>query len=286
MREHRFSMIGIIVIFGLLLTSCNIFQGKGGNAGAGEVVPEGPVLITGEFEYTNEFVVETYYVEHAVGLLDLTGFVLRDKEWELPVESQVLGYLDLDADNNRASFRLALPALPEGQFNDVDQDGQPGRGLQIFAVGYNPNLTGDVFSAGDDRSLGWPGYLASVTTDSENQDEVTGGKLVIWAPDADQKFPSGFGADGLLFTADDPVMAVPAGYSIVDLDADPFAVIRTQTVELTLYERIWQSRISPACLLAGLRTCLRSSQRIRFQRHSGQAAGLGRGVWSSLRARG
>ncbi|MBM3138395.1 MAG: peptidase S41, partial [Chloroflexi bacterium] len=163
-------------------------------------------------------------------------FVLRDQEWELPVESQVLGYMDLDADNNRASFRLALPAVPEGQFNDVDQNGRPDRGVQIFVVGYNPNLTGDVFSAGDDRSLGWPGYLASVTTDSENQDELTGGKLVIWAPDGNQEFPSGFGEDGLLFTSDDPVMAVPAGYSIIDLDAQPFNMIRTQTVEMTLNE--------------------------------------------------
>ena len=54
----------------------------------------GPVQITGSFEYTNDFVVETYYVEHAVALLDMTGFVKRDKEWELPVEGQVLGYMD------------------------------------------------------------------------------------------------------------------------------------------------------------------------------------------------
>jgi hypothetical protein len=198
--------------------------------------PTQPSLIIGQITYTNEFVLETYYVEHAVGLLDMTGFVLRDREWELPVESQVLGYMDLDMDNNRATFRLALPAVPEGEFNDVDQDGRRDRGLQIFVVGYNPNLTGDVFSVGDDRSLGWPGYLASVTTDSNNQDEVTGGMMVIWAPDGSQEFPSGFGDDGLLFTEDDPVMPVPAGYSIIDLDTDPFSVIRDQIVEMTLYE--------------------------------------------------
>ena len=236
MKKGQASHFGLIIILGLLFTSCSILPQFRTASRSGEAIPDGPVLITGQFDYTNEFVVETYYVEHAVGLLDLTGFVLRDQEWELPVESQVLGYMDLDADNNRATFRLALPAVPEGLFNDVDQDGKPERGVQIFVVGYNPNLSGDVFSVGDDRSLGWPGYLASVTTDSENQDELTGGRLVIWAPDSSQEFPSGFGDDGLLFTPDDPVMSVPAGYSIIDLDTQPFSVIRTQTVEMTLYE--------------------------------------------------
>jgi C-terminal processing protease CtpA/Prc len=197
---------------------------------------KGVTKITGSFEYTNDFVVETYYVEHAVGLLDMTGFVLRDKEWEMPVEGQVLGYMDLDAENNRATFRLALPIVPEGIFNDVDQDAKKEQGLQVFAVGYNPNLTGGVFSEGDDRSLGWPSYLASVKTDTENQDEITGGKLVIWAADSQQEFPIGFGDDGLLFTKDDPVMAVPSGYSIIDLDQKPFKIIRDSVSELTLYE--------------------------------------------------
>ena len=71
---------------------------------AGEAVPAGPVLITGSFTYTNDFVTEVYYVEHAVALLDMTGFVLRDKEWEMPVEGQVLGFMDLDAENDSTNL--------------------------------------------------------------------------------------------------------------------------------------------------------------------------------------
>jgi len=230
----------ITIISGLLLNACSLPELLGGGTTRvprGEAVPNWPVLIEGSFEYTNEFVVETYYRDHAVGLLDMTGFVLRDREWEMPVEGQVLGFMDLDAENNRATFRLSLPAVPYGQFNDVDNDNKKDQGLQIFAVGYNPNLTGGVFSEGDDRSLGWPGYLASVRTDSENHDEVTGGTLVIWAADGNQKFPSGFGEDGLLFTDDDPVTAVPAGYSIVNLDAEPFTFeSEGQVVNIALYE--------------------------------------------------
>ncbi len=238
MKKYRSLVLCVLMICSLLLSAYDFIpslsQSESPVAADGEA--DGPVLITGEFQYTNEFVVETYYVEQAVALLDMTGFVLRDKEWEMPVDGQVLGYMDLDAENNRASFRLSLPALPEGQFNDVDQDSNTDQGLQIFTVGYNPNLTGGVFSEGDDRSFGWPSYLASVKTDTENQDEVIGGKLVIWAPDGSQQFPSDFGADGLLFTSDDPQMDVPAGYSVVDLDAKPFKLIRDQEVHLTLYE--------------------------------------------------
>jgi C-terminal processing protease CtpA/Prc len=75
-----------------------------------------------------------------------------------------------------------------------------------------------------------------VVTDATNNYEVTGGKLVVWAPDANQEFPTGFGPDGKLFTADDPVTPIPAGYCIVDLDQKPFAFIQQPEPTLTLYE--------------------------------------------------
>lgn len=102
------------------------------------------------------------------------------------------------------TFDLNLPAIPRGTLNDVDNNGEEDLGVQIFAVAYSPNLYGGPFSQGDDRSRGWPSYLASVKTDSENNDEVVGGRLVIWSPDTDQQFPAGFGDDGLLFTLNRP----------------------------------------------------------------------------------
>jgi hypothetical protein len=166
---------------------------------------EGPVLIIGDFEYTNDFYPEGYAHEHAVSLIEVTGFVLRDEEWEHPVESQVLGYVEMDFDNDGGTFRILLPARPAGVMNDVDHDGEEDSGVQIFAAEYTPNWLGGPFYAGNDPYLGWPSYLASVTVDTENQDEITGGKLIIWAPDDEQDFPTGFGEDGLLFTEDDPI---------------------------------------------------------------------------------
>ncbi len=196
----------------------------------------GPVRITGTMKYSNEFVTETYYVEHAVMLTDMTGFVLRDKEWEIPVDSQVLGYLKLDEEGNSGTYTLQLPIVPRGTFDDVDQSGTYNNGVQIFAVGYEPNLTGSPFAVGDDRERGWPSYLASIKTDSENQDEVIGGKLLIWSADAKEQFPNGFGDDGLLFTADDPVVPVSAGYTMVNLDKSPFEFVRDEELVMDLYE--------------------------------------------------
>lgn len=194
-----------------------------------------PVEVVGSFKFTNDIIL-TYYVQHAVGLTDMYGFVTRDEEWEIPLESQTLGFMDIDTQAKTGTFQLRLPALPKGTQADVNPDGKEESGVQIFAVDYSPNMTGGPFAEGDDRSRGWPSYLASVKTDSENNDEVTGGQLLIWAPDGQQSFPSDFGADGLLFTNDDPVMPVPEGYAVIDLDQKPFQVIRDPRVEFTLYE--------------------------------------------------
>ncbi len=201
------------------------------------VVQEGqPFHILGSFTVTNDFALKNYFTEHVVMLTDMHGFVIRDDEWELPVASQVLGDVDLRDDFLGGAFDLSLPLQPLGEFNDVDNNGQPDKGVQVFAIAYSPNMYGEPFSEGDDRSRGWPGYLATVKTDPENKDEVIGGQLIIWSPNESQQFPTGFGADGLLFTADDPAGPVPAGYSIIDLDASPFTVSQTPEPQLALYE--------------------------------------------------
>jgi C-terminal processing protease CtpA/Prc len=194
-----------------------------------------PYQIVGSFDYSNSIVTD-YYVEHAVALVDMYGFVTRDLEWEIPLSSQTLGFLAMDKENQRGEYTLQLPAKPTGTIVDVAQDGKTGSGVQVFAVAYWPNLTGGPYSEGDDPSHGWPSYLASVKTDTESNEEVIGGKLVVWAPDDNQSFPTGFGEDGKLFTADDPVAPIQAGYSIVDLDQKPFTFTKEAEPNLTLYE--------------------------------------------------
>ena len=237
MRRSSIHGISLLMLMAFSLTACGIqISPVKPTASIGQPISGGPALIQGSFNYTNDFVVETYYVEQAVAINDMTGFIKRDKEWELPLNGQVLGYLKIDKDKKAGSYHLALPVIPEGLLNNVSHGVDKGAGVQVFAITYSPNLAGGPFSEGDDPSYGWPAYLASVKTDPENKDEVTGGKLLIWSPDDQQEFPGGFGTDGLLFTADDPLMKVPAGYSIIDLDKIPFAVLRDQTPNVELFE--------------------------------------------------
>ena len=235
------SLWRLILALALVAMACSVFNPL--QAGPTELPPiavtplsDQPYQITGRFKVSNDFVISTYFKEHAVALIDMHGFVVRDEEWEVPVDSQVLGFVEIDLDTSSGIFDLNLPVQPEGVFNDVDHDGVSDRGVQIFAVSYSPNLSGGPFSEGDDRSHGWPSYLASILTDSENNDEVTGGKLALWSPDSSQGFPSGFGKDELLFTEDDPIQTVPQGWSFVDLSEEPFKVSREASANFTLYE--------------------------------------------------
>ncbi|MBL8091513.1 MAG: PDZ domain-containing protein [Anaerolineales bacterium] len=226
-------VFSLFVILGLILSACAPKADATTEAPTAEGAA--PVQIQGEYSITNDFVF-TYYVENAVALIDMYGFVTRDEEWEIPVDSQTLGYMTYDPETLTGTFDLNLPIAPEGQFNDVDNNGEASTGVQIFALSYSPNLYGSPFAVGDDRWTGWPSYLASIRTDTENNDEVIGGKLIVWSPDEAQQFPTGFGDDGLLFTADDPVAPIGAGYTIIDLDTEPFTFSKESIAKMTLYE--------------------------------------------------
>ncbi len=118
---------------------------------------------------------------------------------------------------------------------DVDNDGSEDRGVMVFAVAYWSNTWGGPFLEERDGT-GWSTAYASTTTDPDRDNEINGGHLIIWAPDDTQSFPSGFGDDAMLFTEDDPVQDVPAGYSIVDLNEEPFRVYKEANPQMTLIE--------------------------------------------------
>ncbi len=249
MKKYTLSLLALFIMASLALAACGgitplqtpmqetTAPQQETPAPLSPAAEETPHKVYGSFTVSNDFVIAVYAVEHAVMLTDLHAFVVRDLEWELPVESQVLGFMQVElGEEPGGSYELSLPAQPLGTMNDVDNNGKENQGVQIFAVSYSPNIYGGPFSDGDDRSTGWPTYLASIKTDPENNDEVIGGKLILWSPDATQQFPHDFGEDGLLFTADDPVTVIPAGYSIVDLDTIPFTIAQTAEADLPLYE--------------------------------------------------
>jgi C-terminal processing protease CtpA/Prc len=198
----------------------------------------GPILVTGEVEYTNPFFTAGV-AEPIVILEDQAGFVDRDRNFIFPVESQVIGQITSDFYTSPFTYSLALPLVPKGTLRDVDHDDEEDDGLMVFAVAYWTNIWGDAYlEKRDQGGGGWSSAYAStrVSDDRANYLEIYGGKYLIYAPDDEQGFPSGFGKDGNLFTEDDPIVQVPQGWTIVDLDTDPFTFDRSQEPEIDLLE--------------------------------------------------
>ncbi len=195
--------------------------------------PDEPVLIYGDIPYTSPFFIDSLG-EPFVLLEDQAGFVNRDRDFEFPTSSQVIGPVTVHPDLS-LTYELPLPSIPQGTQVDVDQDGEQDAGVQVYAVAYWSNTWGDPFLEERDGT-GWSNASASTIVDPDLDNEIVGGTLVVWAPDGEQLFPTGFGPDGKLFTEDDPVSPIPAGYSLVNLDQDPFQNYKEAQSELTLAE--------------------------------------------------
>jgi C-terminal processing protease CtpA/Prc len=197
---------------------------------------DGPVLLTGKVTYTNPF----FTVGVAAPLIileDQAGFVDRNPSFLIPRASQTLGQITSDFLESPFTYSLSLPIEPQGTLRDVDHDGTDETGVMIFAVAYWTNKFGDPFL--EERDLfggGWSTAYASTraTEEASRNREIIGGKLLVYAPDAKQDFSSGFGDDGLLFTEDDPTAPLAAGYTVVNLDTQPFTLDRNryQTIDL------------------------------------------------------
>lgn len=195
--------------------------------------PDEPVFISGAIPYSSPFFLNTIS-EPFVLLEDQAGFVRRDKEFRFNLEGQAIGPVEVGEDLE-ITYSLALPSVPQGSYLDLDNDGEEETGVQVFAVAYWSNTWGGPFLEERDGS-GWSTAYASTRTDPERDDEIEAGILIVWSPDDEQAFPSGFGEDGLLFTGDDPSAPIPAGYNVVDLNQEPFSVYKSARVEITLNE--------------------------------------------------
>ena len=192
-----------------------------------------PVFIFGDIPYTSPFFLNSVS-EPFVLLEDQAGFILHDKEHIFTLESQTMGPVEVH-DDLSLTYGLALPSVPQGTFFDVDNNGKDDQGVQVFAVAYWSNTWDGPFLEERDGT-GWSNAYTSTITDPNNDDEIIGGTLIVWSPDDKQGFPSGFGNDGLLFTEDDPVVNIPAGYNLVDLDQTPFYIYKESRPEITLNE--------------------------------------------------
>lgn len=198
----------------------------------------GPIAVRGVMTYTNPLL--TLGVAAPMVILeDQAGFVDRNEGFILPPASQTLGQITSDFYTSPFSYTIALPIEPQASLRDVDQDGAQETGVMVYAVAYWTNTFGDPFL--EERDLmggGWSTAYAStrVSDDVSTKREITGGKYLVYAPDDQEGFPSGFGEDGLLFTDDDPIVGLPQGYTVVNLDTDPFTFDRSRHPKIDLIE--------------------------------------------------
>jgi hypothetical protein len=170
-------------------------------------------------------------------------FVQRQAAHVAPAKAQWLATPRGDS----TSVAIDLPAEPEGTTYDLATGrARPGgRGVRVFALSVHADLPQRAGRRSLDAieqhamlrassvRLEWP--AADRQSRPEAILEATGGKLLVWASDAGQRFPAGLGADGRLFTADDPLVSLPRGYTVVTIDAQGLRFDRGREAALSLH---------------------------------------------------
>lgn len=198
----------------------------------------GTVVIRGRLSYTNPFFTSGVAMPVII-LEDQAGFIDRNRYFVMSPQSQTLAQFTSDFYTSPVTYSLALPLEPQGEYRDVNFNDIEERGVQVFAVAYWENIWGDPFL--EERDLGGGGWSTAyattrVSTNPDDEAEIVGGAYVVYAPDDQQAFPSDFGVDGKLFTSDDPLVRLPQGYTVVNLDTSPFTFDRSREADLDLIE--------------------------------------------------
>lgn len=239
MPISRSQLVRILLLLALLL----VFGGSAiaqSDLPPAEIINDegGAVAISGEVNYTYGFF--TLGVDEPLIILeDQAGFVDRNRRFIMSVDSQVLGQITSDFFTSPFTYEVELPIVPDAELRDVDNDGETDTGVMVYAIAYWSNIWGDAYL--EERDLqggGWSGAYAStrISPDPSAKGELIGGKYLVFAPDDQQGFPSGFGEDGKLFTEDDPTVRLPQGYTVVDMDSDPFTFDRSRNPVIDLIE--------------------------------------------------
>ena len=241
--SHRLLIAALIVVFTLGLVPLPLAAGQQGGDGLppAPIVNDegGPVVITGNVTYTNTFFTAGV-AEPLVILEDQTGFVTRNRGYLMPLKLRKSWARSRPISLPhplRTASRCRKCRKPRWTMWTTTAQATPG--VMIYAVAYWTNVWGDPFL--EQRDLGgggWSSCYAStrVDTNPSAKNNVIGGTYLIYAPDDQQGFPSNWGPDGLLFTGDESVVGVPQGYTIVNLDTDPFTFSRPHEATIDLIE--------------------------------------------------
>lgn len=197
---------------------------------------EGGLLeISGSIVYSSSFF-QSGASDSIILLEDQSGFIQRNPDYVIPRRSQTLGQIMSDIGESPVEYRLTLPTLPDAPLHRF-ATGQPG--VMVFAISYWSNLFGDAYlEERDQLGVGWStSYVSTrVSRRAAARGEVEGGILLVYAPEEGAAFPLDFGVDERLFTEDDPLGLLPAGWTLANLDERPFRFDRSRRARVNLIE--------------------------------------------------
>jgi hypothetical protein len=196
--------------------------------GTSQSAGSGPRTITGTYETTNP-IYPLVGGEVGIMLYDMWGEIQDDYAFHPDESVQVIG--ELDGDIVSGSYRIDLPAAPQGVLLDFDGDDSTPPAVQVFAAATFIEFLGDEYLNRGEEVQNLSARLAPFTW------EVVGGTLIVWSANEGEWFPSGLGLDGVLFTGDEPLMLLPAGWSVVSLETDSFTISREETARSTITRR-------------------------------------------------
>jgi len=198
--------------------------------GAGDPpAPRGPRVLTGSYETTNP-IYPLIGAETGVVLHDLTPMINEEYVFMSPPEAQVLGRINGDIVSG--NYVIELPATPQAAPLDFDGDPASPPAVQVFMTATFIDFLGDEYVNRGESPMDMSVRLEPLTY------HIVGGHVVVWSPAEGEAFPGGLGPDGAAFSADDPLMALPAGWSVISLETDPFTVLRDETVDVPIFESI------------------------------------------------
>ena len=231
--KHTLYRLGLICLLAVVLTDCQSSDENQKTLPAAEPTPQplatllpleqlGVQEVVGEIERQ----IGTYYESNQ------QEFVLY--EWNVVGEDLIaasnplVSYMQMTDGDLR--YRMMLPMQPQGNYEDVDNNGQADQGVLIFTYQLREKMAEDSPLAVDHL----PGGRLAVTVDPQDTNRLLAGDLVVWAPDNQQMFPTGLGGDGVLFTADDPVQPLLPGFTAISFSVDEVVWQREPTVTVTI----------------------------------------------------
>ena len=237
--SRRYLVLLVLASLVLLAVPGAFAQDDGDEAMTDDSV--GVTRIVGEAPYTVGFLTDFNRGAINVVMSNVANQVDRAFDESIPTDWQVLGLVTTDPYVSPFEFEFNLPVVPPGPFRDVDNNGEEDTGVKAYVLqGFINFLASNYWDTDYEYSTGFNSFIGS--TDFELRNEIIGGKMLVWAPDDAQSFPSGFGEDLILFSEDDPVMSIPAGWSVVDLgDGEAiseaeFTIDRPETAQVDLIE--------------------------------------------------